>query len=491
MILIALSHESNVPLYKQVYKQLTDMIQLGTLLEGDQLPSTRALADQLHVNRTTITRAYEELWATGYLESRSGSYSYVRRRSPLVTANHSNDTNLINWHNIADKTCDELHVDFHHHKLAKCPPGGFDFRTLSPDSRLMPIDEFRKSINHVIKSQGAKLFGYGHASGYYPLRSLVSKQMALHGMAVSAEDVIITNGAQEAISLLVQLLAHSGKKIAIEAPTYSAAIPLFKLSSSKIINIPMTKVGMDLDVLEHHLKKGDMAFVYTIPNFHNPTGITTPQSHREQLIQLCETYHVPLLEDGFEEEMKYMGKQIMPIKSMDTKGIVIYLGTFSKILFPGLRIGWIAAPKACINLLESLKHARHIADDHLKQAALVHFCQQGQFEKHIKRMHRIYRKRMQIALKTLRDQLINEHIRYTKPLGGYTIWFTINRSNLDEEQVFLYLQKNKILVSPGSHYYSGDHQDLSFRISIAQRNESEVQNGISALCSALNQMLTQ
>jgi len=151
-------------------------------------------------------------------------------------------------------------------------------------------------------------------------------------------------------------------------------------------------------------------------------------------------------------------------------------------------VGWIAAPQACIQLIKPLKHVRHISDDHLKQAALEHFCRHGQFEMHIKRMHRIYRKRMQTALKMLREHLANDTIHFTKPMGGFTIWFTLEQTGWREEQLIEHLASHGVQVSPGSNFYPNAHQDTCFRISIAQRDEEEIEAGLAKLCQVLNQL---
>ena len=253
-----------------------------------------------------------------------------------------------------------------------------------------------------MKEQGSNILKYPPARGYKPLLEFIANRMQIHGISVSPDELLITNGAQNAIDLVMKLLAKPGRPVLVESPTYHTVLPLLEYYNAVPTGIPMTENGPDLEVLKRKLETSRPSFFYTIPNFHNPTGITSSQTNREELLTLCEHHGVPLVEDAFEEEMKYFGKVPLSIKSMDTQQIVIYLGTFSKVLFPGIRVGWIAADRECIRRLIAIKKYSDLASNLLVQAALHEFCGTGYYELHLKRIHRIYRKRLQTTLKALR-----------------------------------------------------------------------------------------
>ncbi len=254
----------------------------------------------------------------------------------------------------------------------------------------------------------------------------------------------------------------------------------------------MKKNGLDLDHLQRILETQKPAFLYTMPNFHNPTGITTDQVHREKLLSLCEAHRLPIIEDAFEEEMKYFGKVPLPIKSMDRLHLVIYVGTFSKVLFPGIRIGWIAAEKEAIERLVSIKKFSDLSTSSLMQAALYEFCQQGCYSRHVKRMHREYRKRMHTAIMALREHLSGfKKVFWNEPVGGYLIWLHFRDAKLDEaglKQVFL---RNGVIMAPGSYFFSGSFSHPHFRISISTLNEKEIKEGISRLGKAISLIYRQ
>ena len=225
-----------------------------------------------------------------------------------------------------------------------------------------------------------------------------------------------------------------------------------------------------------------------LPIFQNPTGITSSQENRENLINICEKYNIPIIEDAFEEEMKYFGKVPLPIKSMDNSSIVFYIGSFSKILFPGIRIGWIAANKYYVDRLTVLKRCSDMSTSFPIQAALYEFCKEGNYELHIKRIHKIYRKRMQKAIEFLYKYLNKDRTHFIEPNGGFTIWLTIKNTTYMYEQIDNIFNEEGIRLASGNNFYATDNKEKSFRISISQLNENEIEEGIKKLSSAINKI---
>jgi DNA-binding transcriptional MocR family regulator len=366
-----------------------------------------------------------------------------------------------------------------------------DLINLSPldlDHRIFPVTEFRRCLNQVLVNTGAKLLSYGAYQGFQPLRQDIAHRLQIHGISVMPDEILITNGAQQAIDLVLRLFGARNSYIALEEPTYANVIPLVHLHGLQIFGIPMKDGGMNLQMLEEKMQENPPSLVYTIPNFQNPTGLTTSQVHRENLLNICEQYKVPLIEDGFEEEMKYFGKVVLPIKSMDSKKVVLYLSTFSKVLFPGIRIGWIAADKECIARLTAIKRFCDLSSSTVIQAALSAFIRNGYYDLHLRRMHRIFRKRMTIALESLASYM-PEGVRWTCPDGGYTLWVELPSTYQSENEFKKILIKNGVLVSPGIYYFYGVQKQKHFRLSISSLNETEISEGIKRLGSALKQII--
>ncbi len=486
MILIKLDKKSKYPLFEQIVEQVKKMIIAGDLQPGENLPSTRKLAETLGVHRTTVYRAYEELWAAGYLESTSGGYSRVRQRPRLADKPAEEGGETFDWQDRfseAFRSIAKLHP-----LIPACDTEVIDFRPLGPDPDLLPVDDFRKCMNQALQTEGAKILQYGDPMGYRPLREYLASQMRQHGVVVGADEIVLSNGMQNGIEMVLRLLTNPGDLVFTESPTYVSTLSLLKYLGVKVACIPMLSDGMDLDELENQLKNRKPKLIYTIPTFHNPTGVSSSQAHREKLLELCERYHVPLVEDAFEEEMKYFGKAVLPIKSMDKKQMVIYLGTFSKVLFPGVRIGWIAAPRELSRRFGQMKQVTDLSGSPLTQAAVYQFCKQGLYELHKKRVHRAYRKRMQVALAACREFLPAELIRFTKPEGGYLIWLTLDRPAVDESRINELLIQQGVALSPGSRYFPATPEHVHFRLSIAHRKESEIRDGIRRIGTLIQKL---
>jgi DNA-binding transcriptional MocR family regulator len=490
MILLNLDRKIDIPLFRQVFNQLKDKIDNEVLKPGDRLPPTRSFSNQLGVNRTTIYKAYQELWAMGYIESRSGSYSYVRQRRELKYSDVELPSHTINWSEKANPNAERAYRMFgdigYPFSEVITKFDGIDFGRLHPDTRIFPVNEFKKSLNKVITNNGEVVLDYGECKGYAPLREFIARRLRLHGISISAEEILITNGAQNAIDLLMKLLTKPGSRVFVESPTYGMIIPTLTFYDCEVVGIPMREDGVDLEAIEIEFKNGLPIFFYTMPNFHNPTGITTNQEQREKLIALFERYNIPIIEDAFEEEMKYFGKVPLPIKSMDINQIVIYVGSFSKILFPGIRLGWIAADKECINRLSAIKRFGDISSALPEQAALADFCQQGHYELHIKRIHKIYRKRMMLAVQTLEDKVKNKNVTWIEPNGGFTIWLSMNNINLDYDELNKIFRSYKIRLALGKDFFPHKEKGKHFRLAIASLDEKEIVEGIERLSKAVD-----
>ncbi|UCF65026.1 MAG: PLP-dependent aminotransferase family protein [bacterium] len=493
MVLLKIEKQDSKPVFRQIIDQVIELIENKSLKEGDSLPSTRNLADTLGLDRSTVYRSYLELTALGYLESCPGSYTRVRKRARVVTETSNSEPGILDWSIHSNSESNQLYdffLKFKPETAVRIPDDLINLSPLDLDHRIFPVDDFRRCLNQVLVNLGPKILRYGSYQGDQNLREDIARRLQIHGISISRDEVLVTNGAQNAIELVLKLLGKPGEYVAIESPTYANVIPLIRHHGMNLLEIPVNDQGMDLDQLEQMISKRPPILVYTIPNFQNPTGITTDQPHRERLLGICERYKIPLVEDGFEEEMKYFGKAVLPIKSMDRKKIVIYLGTFSKVLFPGIRVGWIAAEKECINRLTSIKRFVDLSSSSIIQAAVSAFIRGGYYDKHLKKMHRIFRKRMTTTLTALKIHL-PPHVKWTKPDGGYTIWVSLPWASESEREFVDTFIKNGVLVSPGLYYFFSSHSHRYFRISISSLNEDEITEGVRRLGKSLQKMKEQ
>jgi len=486
-MLIKIERDSNVPLRRQIETAVRKLIDDGALRPGEPLPSSRDLARRLDVNRSTVYQAYAELQAQGYLLSRPGSYNTVQARRKEAAYDPAR-RGTIDWGRRSSpgaRAAHEAELALAAVRAAGEPKSGdvVDFASLEVDPRLYPLAEFRSVVRRVLAEAGPDALRYGELKGHLPLRAGIARRLRLHGIAVSEEDVLITSGSQEGLDLVIRALCPPGSRVAVEVPTYARFLPLLALNGVEAVPVPMTSGGMDLDALARTLEAGAVRFVYTMPNFHNPTGITTSQAHRERLLSICQEHATPLLEDGFEEDMKYFGKLPLPLKSVDAAGVVIYLGTFSKALFSGLRIGWITADRELVDRLAAVKRFSDLGLSPLVQMAIERFCRQGLYDLHLKRIHRAYRRRLSVMLEEL-ERRMPRAVSWTRPAGGYTLWVTLPRK-IGAAALAAHLAGHGVAAVAGSEFFPGGHPSKHLRLCIARLDENEIRTGVGRLARAL------
>ncbi len=486
MLLFELDPGSPTPAYLQIRDRIVALIDDGTLRPGDRLPPSRELATSIGVHRSTVVRAFEEIHALGYLESRPGSYTTVRRRArpPSTMEPGARDGALIDWDTRFPRSVGSVA----HREQTWIPPHSnheiIDFERLAADPHLAPAGDLRRCLRSILLDCGAESLDYADPAGWGPLRETVSRRLRSHGVSVGSDEILITNGAQQALDLVLRLMTRTGDRVIVEGPTYGMLHPLLRLHGVNPVEVVMRRDGMDLDALEAILGRDPPSLIYTMPNFHNPTGVTTDQAHRERLLELCETHRVPLIEDGFEEEMKYFGKAVLPIKSMDANGLVFYVGSFSKIVFPGLRVGWIAAHPTAIGQLISIQHASCLSTNTLAQAAADRFSLGGGFEAYLRRIHRIYRRRMKTMIEAL-EQYLPADVEWTRPAGGYTLWLTLPNPVESESRICDDLEKAGVRVAPGRRFYATAPAHAHLRLSIACVDEAQIEEGSRRLGGVL------
>lgn len=489
MLLLNIDQLDRTPVFEQIYTRIMRLVDEGTLAPGARLPATRKLATTLGVNRTTVFRAYQELWARGYIESRPGSYSLVRRPGQLHPRTGDRDRSELVWSDLV--TAPSRHARDALLALPRRPARGddvVDFQSLMADRDLCPADELRRAVKHVLVTSGKDLLGYGDPQGTPALREAIAMRLRTHGIETTSEEVLVTPGSQPALDLVLRTLTRPGDTVVVEAPTYSMAHPLLGMHDLRVLEVPMLADGVDLDSLAQTVAAHRPKLVYTMPNFQNPTGITTSQSHREQLLAICLRHRIPLVEDGFEEEMKYFGKAVPPIASMDREGLVIYLGTFSKVVFSGLRLGWISARADCIQHLLAAYRFSNLSGNTLGQAALARFCATGQYEAHLRRLHRAYRTRMHAMLRSLATHA-PAGVEWTRPTGGYTLWVRVPALAMSEEELIAHLWRHGLAVAPGNSFFATPQPSPAFRLSIANLSVPRIAEGCRRLGVALARAL--
>jgi DNA-binding transcriptional MocR family regulator len=468
----------------QIYNQIKRLIDNGTLEPGARLPSSRELAKTTGVNRTTVVHAYEDLWAEGYIESTPGSYTTVRKRKSSVVKGPGESAGVETT--ILYSDCIDLAYEPISHYLENgelIEKGKINFLQLSPDTRLLDMKIIKICMRQVMNESGINPFNYTHARGYAPLRKEISRHMRLHNVYTGDRNIMVTNGSLQSLQLIFQTFSKHGDYIVTEDPTNSIILHIIKIFSLKLIGVPMTKEGINLESLKRVLKEVPVKFIYIMPTFQNPTGISMPQSNREEFLRICEGKNCIIIEDSIEEEMKYSGKSHLPLKAIDHHDQVIYLGTFAKVLAPGLKVGWLTGAEECVKKLSVMKSILEISSGSINQIFLHRFIVNGAFELHIRKTMRVFRKRMRTAILSIKKYIPAEKIEWEEPSGGYMIWMKLLCRKM--ENIEKYLTEYGVMVHNGRYFFVKDQPFDYIRICIAQSDEHEIEEGIKRIGTAI------
>ncbi|MGD0755855.1 MAG: PLP-dependent aminotransferase family protein [Bacteroidales bacterium] len=487
-MLLSINKESRETIVGQLLAQIKSHIDNGTIKAGFRMPSSRELARSVGVNRTTIVHLYEELWAQGYIESTPGSYTYVRKRKPVIypAAKDESENKKTGVIFLGRPDVNNEMAENFIKSLEKSEDGAIDLRHLIPDTRLLDKRQILNCMREVISDEIPDPFVYIHPRGYPPLREELVNHMKLHNIHTSDKNILITNGSQQSIQLILQVFSKPGDRIVLEAPTYSMLYPLLQFFRLEIIEVPLNQSGMDLNVLKRTIGEKEVRFIYTMPTYQNPAGISMPQAEREDLLRFCGEKNCIIMEDSMEEEMKYFGKAHLPLKSMDNNDLVLYLGTFSKVMAPGLRTGWIIGNHECIRQLTAVKTIFEISSGSLNQIFLQKFLRSGAYELHLRKLMRVYRKRMNIAINSVKKYIPAEKVIWSEPTGGFLIWLKLLSKPIDNIEE--YFVRYGVKISDGRNYFRNIQTNNYIRICISKENESEIEEGIKRIGKAISEL---
>jgi DNA-binding transcriptional MocR family regulator len=493
-MMLHLDRDSRTPLYLQIRNQLREMILDGTLSEGSRLLPERKMAAALGVNRSTVVNAYRELAADGLVEARVGRGTTVCRPPVVSTVepplpltpqppNHLTLHPLV-WSEYllprAEGGRDPLLRDL---MTLLTRADTISFAAGIPAPELYPLDDFRQAMAHVLNTAGQTLLQPCPVEGYYPLRQTIARRMAGRGATVRAENILIVTGSQQGLDLIARAFLRAGDEVVMEAPSYLGALQIFSAAETRLLGVPLDEEGMRLDVLENILIRYRPKLIYTLPTFQNPSGCTMAPRRRLRLLELARRHRVPIVEDDPYGELYYTSQPPSPLLALDQDGYIIYLSTFSKILFPGLRLGWVAAPRPVIERLSQIKQLADLHCSTLIQGAVHEFCQRGALDKHLDHVRDLYRQRRDAMLAAL-----TEHgpagLEWDEPQGGFNLWCRLP-PGLKARQLMAEAAVRSVALVPGEVFYSDGGGQEEMRLNFSCPPVALIEEGIQRLGAAL------
>jgi GntR family transcriptional regulator / MocR family aminotransferase len=483
---IPLDPESTVPLYRQIESYIRRNIDSGALLPETQLPATRQLAQDLGVSRITVKNAYAVLESDGLVYAREGSGTYVSSLDPLPAAGKGGTA--VTW----PLWQQELQMGPENDREIVPPARAGQHQPIAftgvGDPRLFPVKDFYKALQTVIRRDGLVALEYGSFDGgYMGLRETITHILASQGIRARAENVLITSGSQQALALVCQVLLKQGDVILVESPTYNFALELFRSRNLKILGIPIDERGMQVEMLEGLLQQHHPKLIYTIPNFQNPSGACLGGARRRQLVALADRYNVPLLEDDFVGDLRYDGRTQPAIKALDPGGRVIYVGTFSKMVMPGLRVGFLVAEGPVWRRLVDCKRVNDLATSTLIQRTLHEYVTVGRYQAHLRRSCHVYRQRRDAMLAAIKQYLPPE-VQVQPPQGGLFIWLRLP-AGFSSHRLLPLAAKEGVEFAPGSRFFANPAEGESYlRLNFATQPPAAITEGIMRLGVALKRL---
>jgi DNA-binding transcriptional MocR family regulator len=487
---IHLSRETHRPLYLQVADQLRTQIEKGELRAETRLPASRTLAKKLGVNRITIVNAYAELEAEGLVATRVGSGTYVlasKNGIPFTEANPQS-----RWRsplNVPPQwSPNQMMAEMM--RLAR-QPGVISFAGGVPANEFIPVNEFRRALNEVLRRDGAEALQYEEAVGYLPLRQTIAQILQRKDISVNGNEILITAGCQQAMDIVLRVLACGhNQALVVEEPCYLGLLDLVSSRSITPLGLPVDEHGLQTEQLEQIILRHQPCLIYVTPGFHNPTGCTMSLERRRVLLEIAGRYGVPILEDSTYDDLNY-GVPVLPtLKSLDIYDIVFHAGGFSKTLIPGIRIGYLVAPASLQERIVAAKQTADILTSPLNQRALDVYLKSGHFVQHLNQVQEAYRSRRDSMLAAA-DRHFPAEAQWSEPGGGMYLWVEMPAYGPSATELYLTAINYNVAFSIGSVFSASGRFSHAMRLNFTVHTPEAIEEGIRRLGKAWKELLAR
>jgi GntR family transcriptional regulator/MocR family aminotransferase len=477
---IPLDPQSTVPIFAQIAATIAGDVRRGRLRPGDVLPGTRALARTLGVHRNTVIAAYGELTAEGWITTERGRGTFVSKTLP--------DPQPRRFASMPDVAVEppgafELGAAV---TVAQCPSGLPAAYNLAgwPDLRLVPTQALARAWRRSVERHGRQTLSYAGAEGHPHLRvALASMLSTTRGVAVDGSRVLITRGTQGALTVIAHGLLRPGDVVAVENPGYRRAWQVLSMTGARVIPIPIDAHGLSIDRLAAAAEREAIRAVFVTPHHQFPTTVTLSPARRRALLDLARRHCFAIIEDDYDHEFHFDGRPILPLASADTAGSVIYVGSLSKTLAPGLRLGYIAAPRRVIAHLTQYRALLDSQGDGALEAAVAELIEDGDVQRHVRKCRRIYRARRDAIVALLAREL-GDAVSVAVPVGGTALWVGV-AADIDIERWCRAAAAKSVIFETGDRF-SFDNQSLPYvRLGYAGYREAELADAVRLLAQAL------
>jgi DNA-binding transcriptional MocR family regulator len=476
---ITIDRSSAEPIYRQVVRRIQEMIRSGALPEGFRLPPERRLAETLGVNRSTVLSAYRELKALGLVDAHVGRGTAILRPPDPPPASVG-----VPWRQIFRESVARSHDPVIADVLALTERRDvISFSIGLPAPEYLPLDTIGRLTTELLRDVGPPLLLHCPTEGHTPLRESLASWVLARGIQARTSDVLVLSGSQQGLDLVARVFIDPGDVVVVEEPTYLGALQTFRVAQARILGVPVDRDGMRTDilasVLEHHRPK----LIYTLPTYQNPSGAVMSIERRRHLLELASRWNVPILEDDPYSELRYEGEILPSLKALDEDDRVLYQSTFSKVLFPGLRVGYMVVPPVVLRQLVLAKQGADLHASSFGQYLLERFVREGHFTAHLERVRKEYRRRrdsMAAALQRNRSVVLD----FECPRGGFYIWCKIP-DRIDQAALLANAANRGVVFLPGRAFFATEPQGNFLRLNFSHASEEAISVGVRRLVDTI------
>jgi len=478
---LKLDPQSGIPLYRQIGEFILQLVREKALPPQAKLPPERELSDLLGVSRTTAINTYRYLEKKGIAQTRVGSGTYLIAQDPVSPVS-ATEASVIPW--------EQLYLPFPQTPqtsiLRELVSANYSGNNISlaagmPDPAFYPLTIMQGLFGRFSDAY-ARDFGHIATEGYPPLKKSIAELLSAKGIAAQPEEIMVVSGSQQGLYLLSKVFIRPGDYVMVESPTYIGAIQTFQLAGARLLTVPSSE-RLDLGLIEDYLIRYRPKLFYILPTYQNPTGRVIPLEERQRLMQLAAKHRLIMIEDDAYGDLYYCGKPPLPLKALDKNGGVIYLSTFSKVLFPGLRTGWVTAPQDVIRRLSLEKQYADLHSNNLVQWLLTHYLNNGYLSDHLKRIREEYRLRRDAACKAI-HRYCGTYLQFIPPEGGYYLWCRL-ASGISPSILLYEAARNGVSFVPGEVFYPNANSPSHIRLCFTTHSPEQLTEGIRRLAQSL------
>ncbi len=479
---IEVDRDAGLPPFLQIARSLIADIQRGRLRPGDRLPGSRRLAASVRVHRNTVLAALAELIAEGWIETTPGRGTFVTRAMPDARGRPFSRRLGIRAH-VSTRVAFTLSEPPAAYRPPIFPRGTLNLSSGAPDVRLVPARAIGRAYRSVLALKGAEVLGYGDPEGHPALRSALASMLAsTRGLPVGPDDVLVTRGSQMALTLVARALLSPGDVVAVEQFGYRPAWEAFRAAGATVVPVAIDGDGIDLDALRRLVTRTTLRAVYVTPHHQYPTTVTLKAARRMALVALARDQRLAIIEDDYDHEFHFDGRPVLPIASADHFGVVVYIGTLSKVLAPGLRIGYIVAPPAVLRSAAAIRSLLDIQGDLATEAAIATLIEDGEVQRHVARVRRVYANRREVLATSLR-RAFGDGVEFTLAGGGMALWVRIRLAVDVDDWAGRSVERGVSWYAGRRYAFDGRSKPFA-RFSFAWLNERELPEAVKRMAAA-------